>query len=649
MTDRYTRTFADFENHPWPGKILPEYFEQIANAGDGNAGLQRMIQGALSAYGAYHVIEGCEYQSPGVPTEWTGSIGYMMYSGLIKSVAAASGALSAAGSYLIYNSAGTFAVTGAKPTGVILAHNIGGTVYTVNTRHDTSSNFYLPNTLSVYGETYIKNNLTVSGSINLTGVITYIGNSTQSGYTFQTGNIYRSGYTFNTGNIYHSGDTQQTGYTFQTGNIYHSGHTEHIGDISGMYPYSISGYETITADTGQFKHITGFSSVYVDTDLDFSDGFDIFGVVQLTGSLVRVGTAGGLTVGTHTLTDAEWKQLTGIGSSTVSPTQWDYLGAMNQHVHSDGDPVFDTLTLDAAGLTVGSVTLSNNEWTQLANIGDSITIAAGDWRNITGMQPVGTIDSPSFAGLTMNGNIVMGSDDITFSAGGTVDGIDVGALNTNYVDHRDNQASAHHVKTVNTWRDVSSIQEVFAVGKIISTANSEANALQIGNGSKAVKISQGATHVTMYQSDSVEGQERGYLGSNFALAIRPFSQFHCRLIYSDDGTVTAYSHVDDLQLLRDVKEWDVREKIVNEKYPEFTQKVFDVGTLPWVKAHPDVDNMLDDDNEKRYMSSSNQRDGYFLSSMKKILEIQDSLVSGLVVRDMIIEDLQTRLDVLEGA
>ena len=112
MTDKYTRTFADFNNHPWPGKMLPEYFEYIRNAGDGYMGMQAMIQGAMSAYGPYHVIEGCEYVAPGVATEWTGSVGYVMYSGLIRQVPAASGALSD-GSYLIYNSDGSFGTTGA--------------------------------------------------------------------------------------------------------------------------------------------------------------------------------------------------------------------------------------------------------------------------------------------------------------------------------------------------------------------------------------------------------------------------------------------------------------------------------------------------------------------------------------------------------
>jgi len=153
MTDKYTRTFADFNNHPWPGKMLPEYFEHSPTIGDGYKGTQGMAQGALSAYGAYHVIEGCEFQSTGdVATEWSGSVGYAMFSGLIKVVPAASGALTDAGSYLVYNNNTTFDVTGAKPTGVILAHNIGGVIYSVSRRRDLNSKEYFPNDVYIYGD-----------------------------------------------------------------------------------------------------------------------------------------------------------------------------------------------------------------------------------------------------------------------------------------------------------------------------------------------------------------------------------------------------------------------------------------------------------------------------------------------------------------
>jgi len=45
-----------------------------------------------------------------------------------------------------------------------------------------------------------------------------------------------------------------------------------------------------------------------------------------------------------------------------------------------------------------------------------------------------------------------------------------------------------------------------------------------------------------------------------------------------------------------------------------------VNTLPWVKAHVDVDKLGDDDNAKRYSISMGGRSGYMLSVVKKLLE-----------------------------
>jgi hypothetical protein len=335
MTNKYTRTFADFNNHPWPGKILPQEFEQIANAGDGYMGMQGMIQGAMSAYGPYHVIEGCEYVSPEVATEWTGGEGYVMYSGIIESVPAASGDLSAVGSYLIYNADGTFDTTGAEATGVILAQNIGGTVYTTRSRYDTNSKLYIPNDLIVYG------------------------------------------------------------------------------DILGIDTNVVSGYESIIANTGQFKHITGFSNVHVDSHLDFGDNYNISGVVQLSGSLVRVNTANGLTVGAVTLEQVEWEQLNNIDSAEISSAEWGFIASMNQAVHSDADPTFDTLSLDAAGLTVGTKTLTDLEWAQLANINSS-EISSTEWGHVAGMQAVGTSADVTFDTLDLDaGGLTVGTRTLT--------------------------------------------------------------------------------------------------------------------------------------------------------------------------------------------------------------------------------------------
>lgn len=211
MTNKYTRTFSDFANYPWPGKILPEYFEH-PNYSDGYRGIQGMTQGIISSYGAYHIVEGASPTIAG--TEWTGTAAYGMFSGVIKLLAAASGNLAAAGSYLVYNVAGTFAVTGAKPTGLILAKNIGGTVYTAARRQDVNSKEYFPND------------------------------------TYHYGNIYTYG------------------------NIY--------GNLD-----NISGYEKISANSGYFSVLGGFSDITMRDSIDFDDTYHIKGASQITGAIIN--------------------------------------------------------------------------------------------------------------------------------------------------------------------------------------------------------------------------------------------------------------------------------------------------------------------------------------------------------------------------
>lgn len=150
-TNRYTRTFSDFGNYPWPGKIMPEYFEQ-GNYEDGYRGTQGMTHGIISSYGAYHIIEGADPTIDG--NKWTGAACYAVMSGIVKEFAGASGIIAETSGFLIYNQAGTWAVTGDKPTGLILARKIGSTMHTVFRRQDINSKEYFPNDVHHYGTVY---------------------------------------------------------------------------------------------------------------------------------------------------------------------------------------------------------------------------------------------------------------------------------------------------------------------------------------------------------------------------------------------------------------------------------------------------------------------------------------------------------------
>lgn len=143
-------------------------------------------------------------------------------------------------------------------------------------------------------------------------------------------------------------------------------------------------------------------------------------------------------------------------------------------------------------------------------------------------------------------------------------------------------------------------------------------------------ISTVGNNLRIYQEGATTAAEVGFLGHSETYTTRPWFAIYSHTVYNDDGTIEEYSIVDDLQLLRDVKRWDVRKKVVNPKFPEFKQHVFDVNTLPWVKAHPNVNAIAFDDNEKRYSSTVNQKVGYLLSTMQKMLEKIDELESRII-------------------
>jgi len=141
------------------------------------------------------------------------------------------------------------------------------------------------------------------------------------------------------------------------------------------------------------------------------------------------------------LATAEIQQLENIGTTTISSTQWGYLGTLDQSITTSDSPTFGGLTVN------GDITISGNvdgvdvsalktdvdgfpdelknlvaaEIQQLENI-DTTTISSTQWGYLGSLdQSLTTTDSPTFDGLTING-------DITVS--GTVDGVDVSALKT---------------------------------------------------------------------------------------------------------------------------------------------------------------------------------------------------------------------------
>jgi hypothetical protein len=145
------------------------------------------------------------------------------------------------------------------------------------------------------------------------------------------------------------------------------------------------------------------------------------------------------------LTPFEVKQLQNINLNTISPTQWNYLSLSDQRIDTKS-PLFEvaslqvdgTITslghvngrdiaqdgslLDLLATTIGLSGLTTSIVNQLMNIG-ILTISATRWGYVSSMQDVKTTSSPTFGGMTLNG-------DVTTS--GLLDGVDLSVFKTDY-------------------------------------------------------------------------------------------------------------------------------------------------------------------------------------------------------------------------
>ncbi len=157
---------------------------------------------------------------------------------------------------------------------------------------------------------------------------------------------------------------------------------------------------------------------------------------RLSGNLLENETSPKLGVNLN----ANSKKITGLANGTVGTDAMAFgqkyvLESHNKDKHTDidqslkttDDISFNKITLTAGGVIVGTIQLTNAEWTQLANIG-VITISAGQWGYLGALdQALAQANTPTFGGLTLNGNLVMGANNITFTTG-LVDGVDISAL-----------------------------------------------------------------------------------------------------------------------------------------------------------------------------------------------------------------------------
>jgi hypothetical protein len=107
------------------------------------------------------------------------------------------------------------------------------------------------------------------------------------------------------------------------------------------------------------------------------------------------------------LTSGEATQLANIDSTTISSTQWGYLGVMNQNVRTTDSPTFASVNTGQGANELYA--MNQNVRTTDAVTFTTVNTGQGANELYAMNQDVETTDAVAFAGLTINGNISIGT------------------------------------------------------------------------------------------------------------------------------------------------------------------------------------------------------------------------------------------------
>lgn len=158
------------------------------------------------------------------------------------------------------------------------------------------------------------------------------------------------------------------------------------------------------SNTSRLVRVTGANQISESgVSADASDNITGVNDLDVGGNLTVTGTMGGITA-------AERTQLQNIDTTTISTAQWGYVGGLNQALATSSSPTFAALTVvgDMGGITAA-------ERTQLQNI-DATTISTTQWGYVGAQdQGTATTDTPTFTGLSANSQKITDLADPTAS------------------------------------------------------------------------------------------------------------------------------------------------------------------------------------------------------------------------------------------
>ena len=250
--------------------------------------------------------------------------------------------------------------------------------------------------ISASGDLYVGGHITASGNISSSGdimtsqnliAIGNISGSSTSTISGQQLTIDRDIFTLN---ISASGESILTHATASSisasGTIYGTTGSYNSIVLNGNMSSSIS--SQIKAGTGSFGVLSGLSPMTVEDNILFESPITASSNISASGTLIGEELSiGGTTLSTTTtelnylsgLTSAEATQVKNIDTSTISTTQWGYVGAMDQ-----GLSTADTVTFGA--ITISKTTSTDGAFGGTINTGGfkSFTVTINSIPNLSG-------------------------------------------------------------------------------------------------------------------------------------------------------------------------------------------------------------------------------------------------------------------------